>query len=152
MNAVNISKFSSVDSEEACFSLSENVNILKARFKLKVYNEMMKNQIEIIYRNDEDDEEVTYDRNISPLIANSDLNVSHIFQSTELCYLSNNIYDYYNVSQGKITVPNMDDGEECGLMDVSHLIEQSLCCVVPYSNYVFTVKFKTCPKVDPRLY
>lgn len=33
--------------------------------------------------------------------------------------LSNDIYDYYNVSQGKITIPNVDDGEECTLTDVS---------------------------------
>lgn len=37
-----------------------------------------------------------------------------------MCMLSNNIYDYVNVSQGKITVPGMDDGEECQAMDVSH--------------------------------
>lgn len=36
-----------------------------------------------------------------------------------MCFLSDNIYDYYNVSQGKITIPNMDDGEEFALTDVS---------------------------------
>ena len=36
-----------------------------------------------------------------------------------MCFLSNNIYDYVNVSQGKITVASIDDGEECALMDVS---------------------------------
>lgn len=41
------------------------------------------------------------------------------FYPTEKCILSNDIYDYYNVSQGKITIPNMDDGEECTLTDVS---------------------------------
>ncbi|XP_076671837.1 myosin heavy chain isoform X33 [Andrena cerasifolii] len=35
----------------------------------------------------------------------------------DMCFLSNNIYDYYNVSQGKITIPNVDDGEECVLTD-----------------------------------
>ncbi|XP_031778803.1 myosin heavy chain, muscle isoform X14 [Nasonia vitripennis] len=35
----------------------------------------------------------------------------------EMCYLSNNIYDYYNVSQGKITIPGIDDNEEMGLTD-----------------------------------
>ncbi|XP_029155879.1 myosin heavy chain, muscle isoform X17 [Nylanderia fulva] len=35
----------------------------------------------------------------------------------ENCLLSNNIYDYNNVSQGKITIPNVDDGEECMLTD-----------------------------------
>ncbi|XP_058840715.1 myosin heavy chain, muscle-like isoform X3 [Topomyia yanbarensis] len=34
-----------------------------------------------------------------------------------MCFLSNDIYDYYNVAQGKVTIPNVDDGEECLLMD-----------------------------------
>lgn len=33
--------------------------------------------------------------------------------------LSNDIYDYHNVSQGKITIPNIDDSEELQLTDVS---------------------------------
>lgn len=37
---------------------------------------------------------------------------------TAACFLSDNIYDYYNVSQGKITIPGMDDGEEFALTDV----------------------------------
>ncbi|XP_021706795.1 myosin heavy chain, muscle-like isoform X2 [Aedes aegypti] len=37
----------------------------------------------------------------------------------EMCFLSNDIYDYVNVSQGKITIPNVDDGEECMLTDVA---------------------------------
>jgi hypothetical protein len=39
------------------------------------------------------------------------------------CLLTDNIYDYYNVSQGKITIPNMDDGEENQLTDVSKIDE-----------------------------
>uniref|UniRef100_A0A182QMB4 Myosin heavy chain n=1 Tax=Anopheles farauti TaxID=69004 RepID=A0A182QMB4_9DIPT len=35
----------------------------------------------------------------------------------EMCFLSNDIYDYNSVSQGKITIPNVDDGEECLLTD-----------------------------------
>ncbi|CAB3371323.1 Hypothetical predicted protein [Cloeon dipterum] len=35
----------------------------------------------------------------------------------DICLLSDNIYDYYNVSQGKITIPSMDDGEESQLTD-----------------------------------
>lgn len=35
-----------------------------------------------------------------------------------MCCLSENIYDYHFVSQGKITVPNMDDGEEMYNTDV----------------------------------
>lgn len=38
-----------------------------------------------------------------------------------MCLLSNDIHDYYNVAQGKITIPNVDDGEECTLTDVSLL-------------------------------
>lgn len=33
--------------------------------------------------------------------------------------LSNDIKDYYNVAQGKTTIPGLDDGEECTLTDVS---------------------------------
>ncbi|XP_018057341.1 PREDICTED: myosin heavy chain, muscle isoform X24 [Atta colombica] len=35
----------------------------------------------------------------------------------DICLLSNNIHDYVNVSQGKTTIPNVDDGEECLLTD-----------------------------------
>lgn len=53
-----------------------------------------------------------------------------------MCFLSNNIYDYFNVSQGKITIPNVDDGEECMLADVSRRISQSLCSV-PHHHHPF---------------
>lgn len=36
-----------------------------------------------------------------------------------MCTLSNNIMDYYVVSQGKTTIPNVDDGEEFKDTDVS---------------------------------
>lgn len=36
-----------------------------------------------------------------------------------MCLLSNDIYDYNNVAQGKITIPGIDDGEESTLTDVS---------------------------------
>lgn len=39
--------------------------------------------------------------------------------STEECFLTDNIYDYHNVSQGKVTIPSMDDSEEFTLTDVS---------------------------------
>ncbi|KAL4707989.1 hypothetical protein ACJJTC_010605 [Scirpophaga incertulas] len=35
----------------------------------------------------------------------------------EMCMLSNDVYDYNIVSQGKTTIPNVDDGEECVLTD-----------------------------------
>lgn len=38
-----------------------------------------------------------------------------------MCALSDNIYDYPTVSQGKLTIPNVDDGEELELTDVSKL-------------------------------
>lgn len=34
--------------------------------------------------------------------------------------LSNNIMDYYVVSQGKTSIPGVDDGEEMELTDVRH--------------------------------
>jgi len=36
----------------------------------------------------------------------------------DICLLSNDVHDYYFVSQGKTTIPNVDDGEECLLTDV----------------------------------
>lgn len=36
-----------------------------------------------------------------------------------MCLLSNNILDYHFVSQGKTTIPNVDDGEEMLATDVS---------------------------------
>ncbi|XP_053958274.1 myosin heavy chain, muscle isoform X11 [Anastrepha ludens] len=35
----------------------------------------------------------------------------------DVCFLTDNIYDYYNVSQGKVTVASIDDGEEFQLAD-----------------------------------
>ncbi|XP_060814111.1 myosin heavy chain, muscle isoform X23 [Bombus pascuorum] len=35
----------------------------------------------------------------------------------DMCCLSNDIHEYYFVSQGKTTIPNVDDGEECTLTD-----------------------------------
>jgi len=35
-----------------------------------------------------------------------------------MCMLSGDMMDYYFQSQGKITIPNVDDGEECALTDV----------------------------------
>lgn len=37
----------------------------------------------------------------------------------EMCALSDDIYQYNFVSQGKITIPNVDDAEELTLTDVS---------------------------------
>lgn len=64
----------------------------------------------------------TSDKQTSPGMTHSCLEFmssSRSFLSTEKCFLSDNIYDYFNVSQGKITVPGIDDGEESQLADVS---------------------------------
>lgn len=37
---------------------------------------------------------------------------------SDICLLSNNILDYHIVSQGKTTIPSVDDGEEMGFTDV----------------------------------
>lgn len=41
---------------------------------------------------------------------------------TDICNLSNDIYEYTYVSQGKTTIPNVDDGEEFQLTDVSESV------------------------------
>lgn len=37
----------------------------------------------------------------------------------DMCLLTNDVYDYNIISQGKTTIPGVDDGEECTLTDVS---------------------------------
>lgn len=39
-------------------------------------------------------------------------------KQSEYCILSNNIYDYHVVSQGKTTIPSVDDAEEFEMTDV----------------------------------
>lgn len=39
-----------------------------------------------------------------------------------MCLLSNDIYEYYYIAQGKTTIPNVDDGEELQLTDVSETV------------------------------
>lgn len=43
-----------------------------------------------------------------------------------MCLLSNNVNDYHFVSQGKTTIPNVDDGEECLITDVSPLLTRPI--------------------------
>lgn len=63
------------------------------------------------------------------------LNKKHaFFSSTDKCLLTDNIYDYYNVSQGKVTIPSMDDGEEFSLTDVSRVYMPNMA----YTWVVFT--------------
>lgn len=44
--------------------------------------------------------------------------LSMFFIFSALCLLSNDIYDYHYVSQGKVTVASIDDKEE---MDFTHV-------------------------------
>lgn len=45
---------------------------------------------------------------------------------SEKSMLSDNILDYVFVSQGKTTIPGVDDGEECQATDVSGLKSSNL--------------------------
>jgi hypothetical protein len=47
--------------------------------------------------------------------------IANTFRNTDMCVLSNDIMDYHNVAQGKITIPNVDDGEELTLTDVRRI-------------------------------
>lgn len=51
-----------------------------------------------------------------------------------MCMLSNDIYDYVNVSQGKITIPGMDDGEEFVLTDVSLIPEYYIITCLKFTH------------------
>jgi len=62
-----------------------------------------------------------------------------------MCMLSQDIHDYYYVSQGKTTIPGMDDGEEFQLTDVRAyksvlsllLLFLELFFLIPYTTYLF---------------
>lgn len=45
--------------------------------------------------------------------------------NAEMLLLSNNVNDYYFVSQGKTTIPGLDDGEELLVTDVSACLRSS---------------------------
>lgn len=62
-----------------------------------------------------------------PYLILNDLSLKyHLFFHVDICLLSNNIMDYYIVSQGKTTIPNVDDGEEFTLTDVRNLRAKSM--------------------------
>lgn len=44
----------------------------------------------------------------------------------DMCFLTGTIMDYHNVSQGKTSIPGVDDGEECELMDVREIRQKKL--------------------------
>lgn len=45
-----------------------------------------------------------------------------------MCLLSENVYDYTFIAQGKVTIPGLDDGEELSLTDVSGYRTPQICC------------------------
>jgi hypothetical protein len=53
-----------------------------------------------------------------------------------MCALSNNVNEYYYVSQGKTTIPNVDDGEELLLTDVSESVWITAQCYSKISSVV----------------
>lgn len=61
-----------------------------------------------------------------------------LIRYADICLLSNEIHDYFYVSQGKTSIPGVDDGEEFQLTDVSKQIpskyppDVSSRCLSPY--------------------
>lgn len=55
--------------------------------------------------------------------------------STDMCLLSNDIYQFNFVSQGKVDIPGVDDGEECTLTDVSTAYEAEVIPLVDIVNW-----------------
>lgn len=53
-----------------------------------------------------------------------------------MCLLSNNVNDYYFVSQGKTSIPNVDDGEEFNITDVSNVGARKHSCTKPFAAHL----------------
>lgn len=53
-----------------------------------------------------------------PHLTNHTHTNTHSTNSQDKCLLSNNILDYHVVSQGKTTIPSVDDAEEMNVTDV----------------------------------
>jgi hypothetical protein len=49
----------------------------------------------------------------------TNLSLFFLFRLADQCLLTNDMHDYVFQAQGKITIPGVDDGEECSLTDVS---------------------------------
>lgn len=60
--------------------------------------------------------------------------------SSDMCLLSNNVNDYYYVSQGKTVIPGVDDNEEMNITDVSGKLATSAS---PLHNSAFLLSFLT---------
>lgn len=68
------------------------------------------------------------------------------YKPIEACLMSNNIMDYHIVSQGKTTIPNVDDGEEFGLTDVRHRLMHLFPTPFSFSLACFWFEFG-CPPI-----
>lgn len=74
--------------------------------------ERQKNQIRLVQK------KINETLFLSPSLQCCDVSLINLL-FLEMCVLSNNIMDYNFVAQGKTTIPNVDDAEECRLTDVS---------------------------------
>lgn len=74
----------------------------------------------------------------NPKVSNED--TRPWFSSTEYTLLSNNINDYHFVSQGKTSIPGVDDGEEFIITDVSAYTvskqPRHLCIFITITHFV----------------
>lgn len=62
-----------------------------------------------------------------------------------MCLLSNNVNDYHFVSQGKTSIPGVDDGEEFKITDVSLLLSRLLFLLSVVYAHVRTSLFTRIP-------
>lgn len=58
-----------------------------------------------------------------------------------MCALSNDVKDYNYVAQGKLTIPNIDDGEECMLTDVRVVFTLTNVKKNSHTFYVLHIRF-----------
>lgn len=70
-----------------------------------------------------------------------------------MCLLSNNVTDYNFVAQGKTTIPNVDDAEECRLTDVSGWGNQPAKKNISYFDWLKTAivrswTIRTWPQIE----
>lgn len=56
------------------------------------------------------------------LLSNGKINQKLQTKFVEICLFTRDVGEYYYVAQGKLSIPNVDDGEECLLTDVSRLL------------------------------
>lgn len=68
-----------------------------------------------------------------------------------MCNLSNDIYEYHYVSQGKTTIPHVDDGEELQLTDVSESVNPVVAAqerLILLMRRLITFSFRSIDVID----